>query len=162
MNRYLAFIICALVGLLSFITYLNMLVPIENEIELGQNLTESEYKFEEKINGIIYTFTYTNKQKHQVVISKISNYKYHKDLRLPAQISHKDITYDVVGIENLVYIQCDELFIPESIVYIDERNQYARPLMIRYISVDPNNKHYRSVDGNLYKGNLLIYDTQKN
>lgn len=49
MNRYLAFIICALVGLLSFITYLNMLVPIENEIELGQNLTESEYEFEEKI-----------------------------------------------------------------------------------------------------------------
>lgn len=139
-----------------------MLMPIENEIELGQNLTESEYKFEEKINGIIYTFTYTNKQKHQVVISKISNYKYHKDLRLPAQISHNDITYDIVGIENIANIQCEHLFIPESIVYINERNQYGEPGMIKYISVDTTNKHYKSVDGNLYKGDLLIYDTKKN
>ena len=70
---------------------------------------------------------------------------------------HHDISYKVVGFRPSRF-NCDTLFIPATLVHINESETLWSYCDINYVSVDPQNKVFRSVDGNLYKGDRLLYD----
>ena len=76
---------------------------------------------------------------------------------VPAEVTHNETLYKLIELSKDYSINCDTLFIPETIVYIDRSIPWER-CRINYVSVDPNNKFYKSIDGNLYKGDSLLYD----
>jgi len=75
-----------------------------------------------------------------------------KNFTIPSEVVHHDISYKVVGFRPF-RLTCDTLFIPATLVNINERQ-----IRSNYVSVDPQNKVFRSVDGSLYKGDKLLYD----
>ncbi len=150
--KYIATIICTAVGLLSLITYVHMLMPTEKQLD-------NKFIFEQKVNNVTMTFSYINKQTKEVSMSP----RYiQRNLIIPAEITHHNTRYRIVEFSKEYSLDCDTLFIPESIKNIDDRVMNWDRCKINYISVDPNNKIFNSKDGNLYKGDSLIYEAKAN
>ncbi|MBS7364046.1 MAG: hypothetical protein KIH03_09560 [Paludibacteraceae bacterium] len=150
--KYIATIICTAVGLLALITYVHMLMPTEKQLD-------NKFIFEQKVNNVTMTFSYINKQTKEVSMSP----RYiQRNLIIPAEITHHNTRYRIVEFSKEYSLDCDTLFIPESIKNIDDRVMNWDRCKINYISVDPNNKIFNSKDGNLYKGDSLIYEAKAN
>lgn len=149
-------IICATaVTLLSIITYGHMLMPSDKNKPL-----DTKYKFEEEIDGQMFLFSYANKTTKEVTMTLEYNSS-KNNLRIPSKVIHNQTTYNVIEVTSSKFgsIDCDTLFIPETIVYLDQmvfNNSYNR--RINFISVDAKNSVYKSIDGNLYKGDSLLFD----
>ena len=147
-----AAIICSGVVMLSLVTYVHVIAPKPDDYkQYNEN-----FVFEQTVNGVDMTFSYINKQKKEVSMEpKWIGYK--RNLKVPAEVTHNETLYKVIELSKDYSINCDTLFIPETIVYIDRSIPWER-CRINYVSVDPNNKFYKSIDGNLYKGDSLLYD----
>lgn len=148
MRKSLALVLCAAVLLLAVITYGHMLVP-SPEREPAMVLMDDEYGFE-KENGC--KFKYVSKKRQEVVMTWERYSSSSTNFTIPSEVVHHDISYKVVGFQASSF-NCDTLFIPATLVHINERQ-----IRSNYVSVDPQNKVFRSVDGNLYKGDRLLYD----
>jgi hypothetical protein len=152
-KKKLAIACCAAVLLLAVITYGHMLVP-SPEREPAMVLMDDEYGFE-KENGC--KFKYVSKKRQEVVMTWDGYSSSSKNFTIPSEVVHHDISYKVVGFQAYSF-NCDTLFIPATLVHIDEREIRWSYCDINYVSVDPQNKVFRSVDGSLYKGDRLLYD----
>jgi hypothetical protein len=150
MRKSLALVLCAAVLLLAVITYGHMLVPSSER----EPLVDNEYGFE-KESGC--KFKYVSKKRLEVVMTWDGYSSSSKNFTIPSEVVHHDISYKVVGFQAYSF-NCDTLFIPATLVHIDEREIRWSNCDINYVSVDPQNKVFRSVDGNLYKGDRLLYD----
>lgn len=150
MRKSLALVLCAAVLLLAVITYGHMLVPSSER----EPLVDNEYGFE-KENGC--KFKYVSKKRQEVVMTWERYSNSSTNFTIPSEVVHHDISYKVVGFQ-AYSLDCDTLFIPATLVHIDEREIRWSYCDINYVSVDPQNKVFRSVDGNLYKGDRLLYD----
>lgn len=148
MRKSLALVLCAAVLLLAVITYGHMLAPSSER----EPLVDNEYGFE-KENGC--KFKYVSKKRQEVVMTWDGYLS--SNFTIPSEVVHHDISYKVVGFRSFS-LDCDTLFIPATLVHIDEREIRWSYCDINYVSVDPQNKVFRSVDGNLYKGDRLLYD----
>lgn len=146
-----AIIICSIVVILSLITYVHIIAPQPDDYKQY----DENFVFEQRINNVFMTFTYINKQKKEVSTEPI--FVGYGNLKIPAEVTHQNTLYKVIELSKDYSINCDTLFIPETIVYIDRSIPWER-CHINYVSVDPNNKFYKSIDGNLYKGDSLLYD----
>lgn len=153
MRKSLALVLCAAVLLLAVITYGHMLVP-SPEREPAMVLMDDEYGFE---NENHCKFKYVSKKRLEVVMTWDGYSSSSKNFTIPSEVVHHDISYKVVGFQASSF-NCDTLFIPATLVHIDEREIRWSYCDINYVSVDPQNKVFRSVDGNLYKGDRLLYD----
>ena len=147
-KKKLAIACCAAVLLLAVITYGHMLVP-SPEREPAMVLMDDEYGFE-KESGC--KFKYVSKKRLEVVMTWDGYSSSSKNFTIPSEVVHHDISYKVVGFQAYRF-NCDTLFIPATLVNINERQ-----IRSNYVSVDPQNKVFRSVDGSLYKGDRLLYD----
>lgn len=148
MKKILAIIVCVLLGSLSVITYYHMIAPHHDDyVYMSQD---------ELPNGVSYDFNYVNSQECTISLG----YTPYGNVVIPSEIIKDGTAYKVVGVCKEYGLDCDTLFIPKTILYIDNRQMLGSSADINYISVDANNKHYRSVDGNLYKGDILIFDTK--
>jgi hypothetical protein len=145
MRKSLALVLCAAVLLLAVITYGHMLVPSSER----EPLVDNEYGFE-KESGC--KFKYVSKKRQEVVMTWNGYSSSSKNFTIPSEVVHHDISYKVVGFQAYRF-NCDTLFIPATLVHINERQ-----IRSNYVSVDPQNKVFRSVDGSLYKGDRLLYD----
>jgi hypothetical protein len=152
-KKKLAIACCAAVLLLAVITYGHMLVP-SPEREPAMVLMDDEYGFE-KESGC--KFKYVSKKRLEVVMTWDGYSSSSKNFTIPSEVVHHDISYKVVGFQAYSF-NCDTLFIPATLVHIDEREIRWSNCDINYVSVDPQNKVFRSVDGSLYKGDRLLYD----
>lgn len=150
MRKNSALVLCAAVLLLAVITYGHMLVPSSER----EPLVDNEYGFE-KESGC--KFKYVSKKRQEVVMTWDGYSSSSKNFIIPSEVVHHDISYKVVGFRSFS-LDCDTLFIPATLVHIDEREIRWSNCDINYVSVDPQNKVFRSVDGNLYKGDRLLYD----
>ena len=150
MRKNSALVLCAAVLLLAVITYGHMLVPSSER----EPLVDNEYGFE-KESGC--KFKYVSKKRLEVVMTWEGYSSSSKNFIIPSEVVHHDISYKVVGFQAYSF-NCDTLFIPATLVHIDEREIRWSYCDINYVSVDPQNKVFRSVDGNLYKGDRLLYD----
>ena len=148
MRKSLALVLCAAVLLLAVITYGHMLAP-SSEREPARELEDNEYGFE-KENGC--KFKYVSKKRQEVVMTWERYSSSSTNFTIPSEVVHHDISYKVVGFQAYRF-NCDTLFIPATLVHINERQ-----IRSNYVSVDPQNKVFRSVDGSLYKGDRLLYD----
>lgn len=153
MRKSSALVLCAAVLLLAVITYGHMLAP-SSEREPARELEDNEYGFE-KESGC--KFKYVSKKRQEVVMTREGLSSSSKNFTIPSEVVHHDISYKVVGFQDFSF-NCDTLFIPATLVHIDERKIRWSYCDINYVSVDPQNKVFRSVDGNLYKGDRLLYD----
>lgn len=152
MSKSSATHISAAVAVLALITYVHMLMPTEKQLD-------NKFIFEQKVNNVTMTFSYINKQTKEVSMSP----RYiQRNLIIPAEITHHNTRYRIVEFSKEYSLDCDTLFIPESIKNIDDRVMNWDRCKINYISVDPNNKIYKSKDGNLYRGDSLIYEAKAN
>lgn len=153
-KKILAIIVCSIVVIWTLITFVHMVLPREKK---PHKQYDDNFVFEQKIDGIMMSFTYINKQRKEVAMSP-GWVGHNSNLRIPATVTHNGVLYKVIelsrnyGVEN-----CDTLFIPETIVNID-RSINWNSCMIKYVSIDSQNRFYKSVDGNLYKGDSLLYD----
>lgn len=150
MRKNSALVLCAAVLLLAVITYGHMLVPSSER----EPLVDNEYGFE-KESGC--KFKYVSKKRQEVVMTWDGYSNSSTNFTIPSEVVHHDISYKVVGFRSFS-LDCDTLFIPATLVHIDEREIRWSYCDINYVSVDPQNKVFRSVDGNLYKGDRLLYD----
>ena len=150
MRKNSALALCAAVLLLAVITYGHMLVPSSER----EPLVDNEYGFE-KESGC--KFKYVSKKRQEVVMTWNGYSSSSKNFTIPSEVVHHDISYKVVGFRTFRF-NCDTLFIPATLVHIDEREIRWSYCDINYVSVDPQNKVFRSVDGSLYKGDRLLYD----
>lgn len=153
MRKNSALVLCAAVLLLAVITYGHMLVP-SPEREPARELEDNEYGFE-KENGC--KFKYVSKKRQEVVMTWEGLSSSSTNFTIPSEVVHHDISYKVVGFRTFRF-NCDTLFIPATLVHIDEREIRWSYCDINYVSVDPQNKVFRSVDGSLYKDDRLLYD----
>ena len=149
MSKSSATHISAAVAVLALITYVHMLMPTGKQLD-------NKFIFEQKVNNVSMTFSYINKQTKEVSMSLGWT---PKNLIIPAEITHNNIQYRVVEFKEEYSLTCDTLFIPESIKYIGLHWDNCK---INYISVDPSNKIFNSKDGNLYRGDSLIYEAKAN
>lgn len=150
MRKSLALVLCAAVLLLAVITYGHMLAPSSER----EPLVDNEYGFE-KESGC--KFKYVSKKRQEVVMTWERYSNSSTNFTIPSEVVHHDISYKVVGFQ-AYSLDCDTLFIPATLVHIDEREIRWSYCDINYVSVDPQNKVFRSVDGSLYKGDRLLYD----
>lgn len=150
MRKNSALVLCAAVLLLAVITYGHMLVPSSER----EPLEDNEYGFEKES---VCKFKYVSKKRQEVVMTWDGYSSSSKNFTIPSEVVHHDISYKVVGFQAYSF-NCDTLFIPATLVHIDEREIRWSYCDINYVSVDPQNKVFRSVDGNLYKGDKLLYD----
>ncbi|MBR5210574.1 MAG: hypothetical protein IKV67_12075 [Paludibacteraceae bacterium] len=149
MSKSSATHISAAVAVLALITYVHMLMPTEKQLD-------NKFIFEQKVNNVSMIFSYINKQTKEVSMSP--GY-IQRNLIIPAEITHHNTKYRVVEFKEEYSLTCDTLFIPESIKYIGLHWDNCK---INYISVDPSNKIFNSKDGNLYRGDSLIYEAKAN
>lgn len=147
-KKKLAIACCAAVLLLAVITYGHMLVP-SSKRKPAMELMDDEYGFE-KESGC--KFKYVSKKRQEVVMTWDRYSSSYENFTIPSEVVHHDISYKVVGFRPFGF-DSDTLFIPATLVNINERQ-----IRSNYVSVDPQNKVFRSVDGNLYKGDKLLYD----
>ena len=152
-KKKLAIACCAAVLLLAVITYGHMLVP-SPEREPAMVLMDDEYGFE-KESGC--KFKYVSKKRQEVVMTWDGYSSSSTNFIIPSEVVHHDISYKVVGFRPSRF-NCDTLFIPATLVHINESETLWSNCDINYVSVDPQNKVFRSVDGSLYKGDKLLYD----
>lgn len=150
MSKSSATHISAAVAVLALITYVHMLMPTEKQLD-------NKFIFEQKVNNVTMIFSYINKQTKEVSMSPAGYLKC--NLIIPAEITHHNTKYRVVEFKEEYSLTCDTLFIPESIKYIGLHWDNCK---INHISVDPSNKIFNSKDGNLYRGDSLIYEAKAN
>ena len=150
MRKNSALVLCAAVLLLAVITYGHMLAPSSER----EPLVDNEYGFE-KENGC--KFKYVSKKRQEVVMTWERYSSLSTNFTIPSEVVHHDISYKVVGFRPSRF-NCDTLFIPATLVHINESETLWSYCDINYVSVDPHNKVFRSVDGSLYKGDKLLYD----
>lgn len=154
-------ITCALIILISIAIYLHMLWPTDNKDNLYIPL-DDEYRFEMRFNNIPMTFVYIGKEDEPTLeIEDIGFIGYRQNLIIPGYIEKNSVTYKVLSVMDEYPVDCDTLFIPATIEYFDYNKILNKCCAdVNYIIVEPGNKYYKSVDGNLFLGDSLVFDVK--
>ena len=158
-------VICALIIVASVVVYLHMLLPTDNNDMKKNNYVatvDNEYRFEKKCNDVYMTFVYVGKENDPaleiVYIGDIGN---NKNLIIPDYIEKDSVTYKVLSVTQKYSVDCDTLFIPATVEFFDYDKILDKCCAdVNYIIVEPGNKYYKSVDGNLYRGDSLVFDVK--
>ena len=159
MRKLLAIVVCALVVVASTITYFHIIAPSHELTIIEEN--DNEYGFIDRIDGELIHYAYIDKDNATLEIKDLFSWSGFKNLKIPAQVVKNGITYRVISVTDDGSIHCDTLFIPATIEYFNYEVILNKCCAnINYIIVEPGNKYYKSVDGNLYHGDSLVFDTK--
>ena len=77
------------------------------------------------------------------------------NLIIPSNLTNKNNSYKVISVTSELSVNCDTLYIPESVEFFDYDKICAN---VNYIIVESGNKYYKSVRGNLYHCDTIVYD----
>ncbi|MBP5319284.1 MAG: hypothetical protein J6Y77_07785 [Paludibacteraceae bacterium] len=155
-RQLVATFVCLITGCASAAIYTHILfatpaLPIIEKTPYGLTVTSqaSYIKFE-----------YIDKEKH---LLEAVEYRTHNDCNLviPDSIVYNGTTYHVLSATTYGHcsnIQCNTLYLPASLVYFNHEQLLDRN-KVGHIVVAPDNRYYRSVDGDLFLGDSLLFDT---
>ena len=161
-RTFLAEFACLLIVLASAAIYLHMLLPTEHKRKHNEPV-DNEYRFEMKYNDVIMTFVYIDKEIALTLeIEDISFIGYgQRNLIIPGYVEKDSVRYKVISVTNKCSVDSDTLFIPATVEYFDCDNILDKKRTdVNYIIVEPGNKYYKSVDGNLFLGDSLVFDVR--
>lgn len=157
-------VICALTILASAVTYLHMLCPTDHKNDMNNYCrpVDNEYRFEMEYNDVPMTFVYIGKENDPLLeIEDIGYIHYRQNLIIPDYIEKNGVTYKVLSATDDSSVDCDTLFIPATVEYFDSDKILDKCCAdVNYIIVEPGNKYYKSVDGNLFRGDSLVFDVK--
>lgn len=155
-RTFLAEFACLLIVLASAAIYLHMLLPTESKNNHHEPV-DNEYRFEMDYNDVRLTFVYIDKENDPTLeIEKIGFVGFRQNLIIPGYVEKNGVTYKVLSVSDEYSTDCDTLFIPATVEYFD----YDKIKDVHYIIVEPGNKYYKSVDGNLFLGDSLVFDVR--
>ncbi len=84
-----------------------------------------------------------------------------RNLIIPSNLTHKNDSYKVISVTSELSVNCDTLYIPASVEFFDYDNILDKRFAnVNYIIVESGNKYYKSVRGNLYHCDTIVYDTK--
>ena len=160
-------VICALIIVASVAVYLHMLLPTDNgnsrvKVYIGGPV-DDEYHFQMECNDVTMTFIYIGKENDPpaLEIIDIGYIGYRQNLIIPGYVEKDSVTYKVLSVMEEYSVDCDTLFIPATVEYFDSDKILDKCCAdVNYIIVEPGNKYYKSVDGNLYRGDSLVFDVK--
>ncbi|MBP5367397.1 MAG: hypothetical protein J6Z01_02995 [Bacteroidales bacterium] len=156
-------VICALIIVGAAITYLHMLSPTDRYgTKKSYSLLDNEYRFEMQYNDVLMTFAYVGKENDPALeIEDIGYIDNRQNLIIPDYIEKDSVTYKVLSVTEENSVDCDTLFIPATVEFFDSDKILDKCRAdVNYIIVEPGNKYYKSVDGNLYRGDSLVFDVK--
>jgi hypothetical protein len=157
-------VICALIIVASVVVYLHMLLPTDNNNnkKTYTALVDNEYRFKRKCNDVYMTFVYIGKENDPALeIEEIGFIGSRRNLIIPDYIEKDSVTYKVLSVTEESPVDCDTLFIPATVEFFDSDKILDKCCAyVNYIIVEPGNKYYKSVDGNLYRGDSLVFDVK--
>ena len=162
-RTFLAKITCLLIVLASAAIYLHMLLPTEsiNIHKIHFEPVDNIYRFEMKYNDVPLTFLYIGKENAPTLEIEDIGYIGNRNLIIPGYVEKDSVTYKVLSVTEEYSVDCDTLFIPATVEYFDyERILNKCCANVNYIIVEPGNKYYKSVDGNLFRGDSLVFDVR--
>ena len=147
---------------------LTMVIKRNKAAQLFETSLEMTKAADKYINTIDYgdlwdsyiKFDYIDKEKH---LLEAVEYRTYNDCNLviPDSIVYNDTTYHVLSATTNGHsstIQCHTVYLPASLVYFNHEQLLDRN-KVRRIVVAPDNRYYRSVDGDLFLGDSLLFDT---
>ena len=160
-------VICALIIVASAAVYLHMLLPTDNgnsrvKVYIGGPV-DDEYHFQMECNDVTMTFIYIGKENDPpaLEIIDIGYIGYRQNLIIPGYVEKDSVTYKVLSVMEEYPVDCDTLFIPATVEYFDSDKILDKCCAdVNYIIVEQGNKYYKSVDGNLYRGDSLVFDVK--
>jgi len=160
-RTFLAEFACVLIVLASAAIYLHMLLPTEDKRKHDEPV-DNEYRFEMEYNDVKMTFVYIDKENDPTLeIEKIGFAGFRQNLIIPGYVEKDSVRYKVLSVTNKYSVDCDTLFIPATVEYFNYDNILDKKRTdVNYIIVEPGNKYYKSVDGNLILGDSLVFDVR--
>ncbi|MBR5644394.1 MAG: hypothetical protein IKW77_09425 [Salinivirgaceae bacterium] len=153
--------VCMLIGLVSVVIYLHIFLPTESKNNRYEPV-DNEYRFERKCNDVYMTFVYIGKENDPALeIEDIGFIGYRQNLIIPGYVEKDSVTYKVLSVTEEYSVDCDTLFIPATVEYFNYDKILDKCCAdVNYIIVEPGNKYYKSVDGNLFRGDSLVFDVR--
>lgn len=153
--------VCMLIGLVSVVIYLHIFLPTESKNNHYEPV-DNEYRFEMDYNDVGLTFIYIgNENEPALEIENIGYIGYRQNLIIPGYVEKNGARYKVLSVTEDHSVDCDTLFIPATVEYFNYNKILDKCCAdVNYIIVEPGNKYYKSVDGNLFRGDSLVFDVR--
>ena len=150
-----------LIGLVSVVIYLYIFLPTESKNNHYEPV-DNEYRFKMDYNDVSLTFIYIGKENDPTLeIEDIGYVGDRRNLIIPGYVEKNGVRYKVLSVTKDHSVDCDTLFIPATVEYFDYDKILDKCCAdVNYIIVEPGNKYYKSVDGNLFRGDSLVFDVR--
>lgn len=154
-------VICILIVLASVAIYMHIFLPTESKNNRYEPV-DNEYRFKMDYNDVSLTFIYIGKENDPTLeIEDIGYVGDRQNLIIPGYIEKNGARYKVLSVTKDHSVDCDTLFIPATVEYFDYDKILDKCCAdVNYIIVEPGNKYYKSVDGNLFRGDSLVFDVR--
>ncbi|MBP5319048.1 MAG: hypothetical protein J6Y77_06575, partial [Paludibacteraceae bacterium] len=162
-RRVSATLICLLIAVPVSIVYTQIIFYNEETNKKNGRFEETIYGFTDRNPQSVIEYEYIDKKKSTLEAIDCYCWSDRENLIFPDSIVKDKQIYKVLSVAynwHNLYLKCDTLYLPASLVYLDERLLNSESTVIHHIVVAPGNRHYQSVNGNLYRGDVLLYDTQ--
>lgn len=151
MRKLIAIVVCASIVAVSAVIYTNVF-PFRHR---KHSKKTEKYCFELKYKGIDYQCIPLGMKNDLEVEIKIKMVPLKSNLIIPSNLTNKNNSYKVISVTSELSVNCDTLYIPESVEFFDYDKICAN---VNYIIVESGNKYYKSVRGNLYHCDTIVYD----